>query len=102
VELDIRFDGPLAGTKNTARSAKSLTGALKKAGFDAASASPRFMLSIALGGTTGAPALTGRAELYDRQRGTVVLRKTLPVGSLSGADLRGFVRTLADAVFTAE
>jgi tetratricopeptide (TPR) repeat protein len=106
VELDIRFDGPPAGTKNTARIAGTLAKALKKAGLNAAagSVSPRFILTITLDGTeaAGAPGLTGNSELYDRQRGTAVLRRSLPAGSLSQADLCGFARALADAAFTAE
>ncbi|MDR0623031.1 MAG: hypothetical protein LBG10_01205 [Treponema sp.] len=112
VELDIRFEGALTGAGNSAsaRIAGTLAGALKKAGFDTAAGdgfSPRFMLTITLGspegaGGSGAPGLTGYAELYDRQRGSAVLKRTFPVGTLSPEALYGFVRSLGDAVFTAE
>jgi hypothetical protein len=101
VELNIRFEGAPAGTKNTARTAGALVRALKKAGFDAAAGSgfsPRFALTITLDAT----GLTGHVELYDRQRGNAVLRRTFPIAALSPAGLHGFVRALADAAFTAE
>jgi transglutaminase-like putative cysteine protease len=110
VELDIRFDGALHEAGNAARSAGVLVRALKKAGFDAPApgdSSPRFTLTIRLGGAeadggTGAPELTGAGELYDRQRGTAVLRRTFPIKSSAPADLYEFVRTLGGAVFIAE
>jgi tetratricopeptide (TPR) repeat protein len=55
----------------------------------------RFQLSIRI---TGDSAL---CELRDRGRGVEVFSRTIPLASLSVADLRIFARSLADAVFEA-
>jgi hypothetical protein len=108
VELNIRFNGAPGDGRNAVRTARTLAGALKKAGFDTAAgkaAPPRFILNITLGGTgTGeiAGGLTGNSELYDRQRGIAVLTRSFPIRSLSPADLQDFVRALGDTAFLAE
>jgi tetratricopeptide (TPR) repeat protein len=111
VELFIRFArGPENGGGANLRVEKTLAGAVKKAGFDTVKGNEtgaRFTLTIVLsgagaaGGTPGA-ALSGNVELYDREKRAGVIQRTLPVRSLSRADIYTFVRNIGDAVFTAE
>ncbi|MDR1030852.1 MAG: tetratricopeptide repeat protein [Treponema sp.] len=56
--------------------------------------SPRFQLNIHLNGSTAA------CELYDRNQGTTVFRRTLPLPSFSAKDINTFVRALGDLAFT--
>jgi tetratricopeptide (TPR) repeat protein len=104
VELQIRFSETPGAAKNTSRITKRLGAALKKAGFETVEAGrpPRFSLTITVsegGGGTGAMAGTG--ELYDRERGIPVLRRTLPIESPAPGDLCDFARIFSSFVFHA-
>jgi tetratricopeptide (TPR) repeat protein len=57
-----------------------------------------FRLSVTVPEDFSSPA---SCELYDKVRGSTVLRKNFPLPSGSRADIAGFVRSLGDAVFTA-
>jgi tetratricopeptide (TPR) repeat protein len=100
VELQIR----VMGTKNPERMTKRLVAALKKAGFETAGKEPsRFALSFSVtegGGEAGA--LTGTGELYDRERGVLLLRRSLPIKSPAPGDMGDFIRSFASLVFRAE
>ncbi|MDR2029764.1 MAG: hypothetical protein LBP93_09550 [Treponema sp.] len=105
VELTIAAAGA-ALPESPARIERTLRKALASAGIQAAAgdaagdAGPeprRFRLNITINGTAaGAEAL---CELYDGGRGIRVLRREIPLQSLSARDISAFVRTLGDAVF---
>jgi hypothetical protein len=61
------------------------------------SAPYRFRLSITLQG--GEKGQSAACELYDGGRGVGVYRKTIPLGSLSAADISVFAKTLGDGLF---
>jgi tetratricopeptide (TPR) repeat protein len=104
VELEFRFSGTPEGTKHTAQLAKKISRALKKAGFDPVSGNglaSRFILTISLdNGEPGTPGLAGHIELYDREPGRSLLRRTLPLKSAAMADICDFVRSLSSQAFT--
>jgi transglutaminase-like putative cysteine protease/Flp pilus assembly protein TadD len=80
---------------------KSLRRAIHAGGFDLKAntilqgnqTSRRFQLSIRMNGSTAS------CELYDRNQGTTVFRRTLPLPSFSTKDISTFVRTLGDLAF---
>jgi tetratricopeptide (TPR) repeat protein len=100
VELQIRFSETPGG--KAGQIAKRLDGALKKAGFETAGmdSRPRFSLTISVSeGEGGTGAMTGTGELYDRERGIPVLRRTLPLESPALGDICDFARIFASLVF---
>jgi tetratricopeptide (TPR) repeat protein len=105
VELHLRFSGVPGEEKNTRVITKRLAAALKKAGFEIPGEKylPRFSLTLSIaedGGDAGA--LTGTGELYDRERGILLLKRTLPIKSPAPGDLCDFVRIFSSLVFQAE
>ncbi|MDR1420972.1 MAG: hypothetical protein LBI86_11415 [Treponema sp.] len=109
LRAEVRVEGADGEGFEEARAAE-LVRILRKAGIDSVnhnqnmineknSPVPRFTLTIRIRGGEGPDAL---CEVYDRSRGTSVLRRVIPLASLSRADLYAFVRALSDAVFTAE
>jgi tetratricopeptide (TPR) repeat protein len=99
--VELRIEG--AGRQLASR----LTRYIGRAGFDprtaggetaATGAGTRFLLSVTV---PEDPALPAGCELYDRIRGSTVLRRNFSLPSGSGTDVAGFARNLGDAVFTA-
>ncbi|MDR1576582.1 MAG: hypothetical protein LBS37_11300 [Treponema sp.] len=102
--LEIRVD--LSGAPDFPRNEKPLLKALAKAGFRRAAAgnasSPaRFTLNIHVSGSAAA-GFTASCELTDTEDTAKARRHSLPLRSLSGADLADFARALGGAVFTVE
>jgi tetratricopeptide (TPR) repeat protein len=105
VELNIRFSGLPGEGKNTGAVTKRLNAALKKAGFETPGEKylPRFSLTLSIaedGGETGS--LSGTGELYDRERGILLLKRTLPIKSPAPGDICDFARIFSSLVFQAE
>jgi hypothetical protein len=75
---------------------KKIQRLLKKSGFSAVPEG-QYSLTITVTASAGDSALT--CELINKEQGSSVMRKTIPVKSLHTADLCDFVRTLGDAVF---
>jgi transglutaminase-like putative cysteine protease/tetratricopeptide (TPR) repeat protein len=100
VEPQIRFSETPGGLQNTAPLAKKLLRALKKAGFAPVSAGPppRFTLTINIGG--GDRDMAGTVEIYDREKGSALLRRSFPLESPAMADICDFTRALASPAFT--
>jgi len=101
VEIDVSFD--TGG--NSRRSERTLRGALAKAGFARSASSPgggeaRFRLSVAVS-AAGTGGYIAFAELTDTETREVPFRRTVPLPSLSGADIYDFVAALSIAVFRA-
>ncbi|MDR2393645.1 MAG: tetratricopeptide repeat protein [Treponema sp.] len=105
VELSLDLSAvPLRNTLGMGNIEKSLRRAIQAAGFDlgkrAASLSQenqtprRFLLSIGIQGPSA------HCELYDRNRGTLVFRRTLGLPSFSTLDISAFARALGDLAFT--
>jgi tetratricopeptide (TPR) repeat protein len=80
------------------RGEKTLYRALKQAGFTNAAGErrARFRLDIAFEGATAS------CELIDTEGGGNPLRRTVPLRSLSKADIYDFARTLSNSVFKVE
>jgi hypothetical protein len=108
--VEIRFAFNCEG--NFSKSEKLLLGALKKAGFkptvtnasavaNNANGSARFALNIIIAGSAAA-GYSVLCELSDSTGEMQTLRRTLPLRSLSKADMYDFARTLGGAVFRVE
>jgi hypothetical protein len=106
VAPDIRFSGTPEGVEHTARIAQKIIRALKQGGFEPVSnngPASRFTLTINLdGGKPGIPGLAGHIELYDREQGAALLRRTLFLKSPVMADICDFVRDISALAFTAD
>ncbi|MDR1899969.1 MAG: hypothetical protein LBQ55_08185 [Treponema sp.] len=99
--VELRIEG--AGRRLASRLARYIG----KAGFNpqaetaaatGAGVETRFRLSVTVPDGYASPV---SCELYDKVRGSTVLRRNFPLETGSGADLAGFARALGDAVFTA-
>ncbi|MDR0583894.1 MAG: tetratricopeptide repeat protein [Treponema sp.] len=102
--LDIRMD--LIGAPDLPHNEKPLLKALAKAGFTRAAAgdagSPaRFTLGIRINGSAAA-GYTASCELIDTEGAAKPQRHSVPLRSLSPADVSDFARTLGGAVFTVQ
>jgi hypothetical protein len=75
---------------------KKILRLLKKSGFSAVQEG-QYSLTVSVSASAGDPAMT--CELINKEQGSSVMRKTIPVKSLHTADLCDFVRALGDAVF---
>jgi hypothetical protein len=100
VNLDLNLSAASAssGTEE-AKADRVLRRTLKKMGIEAADPEEypcRFRLSItASGGEVF-------CELYDGGRGTAVVRRNIPLASISAPDIAAFAKILGDAVFIEE
>ncbi|MDR2633256.1 MAG: hypothetical protein LBC51_06490 [Treponema sp.] len=105
VELSLDLsEVPLLKSLGLKHIERSLGRAIQAAGFDLAkgAASPsqedrrprRFLLSIQVQGPRAA------CELFDQNRGTLVFRRSLGLGSFSPVDISAFARDLGDLAFT--
>ncbi|MDR1588299.1 MAG: hypothetical protein LBS57_12650, partial [Treponema sp.] len=91
-----------AAAPPSARVRRNMLGALKKAGFKAApQGNARYTLNIRIGGSAAA-GYAADCELNDREGTSGTLRRSIPLRSLSKADIYAFARTLGSAVFRAE
>jgi hypothetical protein len=98
VNLDLNIAAGASGVETSGMDGV-LRRTLKKMGLEALDqeAYPcRFRLSITVAGGEA------RCELYDGGRGTAVLRRSIPLVSVSAPDIAAFAKTLGDLVFIEE
>ena len=94
-----------SGGENTApdfrRREQALRKALTKAGFQPADAPARFRLSVHINGTAES-GYAASCEFTDAEGAAQSRRHSIPLRSLSRADVSGFARTLGSAVFAVD
>jgi hypothetical protein len=98
VDLNLSFAAGIPGME-AAGADRVLRRTLKKMGVEALDPETypcRFRFSIALAGGEAS------CELYDGGRGTAVLRRSIPLASISALDIAVFAKTLGDAMFIEE
>jgi hypothetical protein len=99
ISLPVNLDLSAASSGEEAGVDRILRRTLKKMGIEALDRETytcRFRLTIT--------AARGEVlcELYDGGRGTAVLRRSIPLASVSAPDIAAFAKTLGDAVFIEE
>jgi len=102
VALPAEIDVSFVGAEGSRRSERTLRRALGKAGFTrpvlAGGSSPRFVLDIVISAAdTGGYIVS--SELIDTDTWENPFRRTLPLRSMSGADIYAFAADLSRAVF---
>ncbi|MDR1904798.1 MAG: hypothetical protein LBQ88_21260 [Treponema sp.] len=106
IKLEIGFSEAAGGGGSRGRTERRIRKAVAQAGFEPVSGNsslfgalfggtvwePRFRLTISLSGQEA------RCELYDGNRGIDLVRRNIPLTSLSRTDLSAFVRNLSNEV----
>ena len=102
VALPVEIDVSFAGTDASRRGERTLRRALGKAGFvrpvSAGGAGARFRLDIVIS-AADAMGYIASSELIDMETLENPFRRTMPLRSMSGADVYGFAAALSGAVF---
>ena len=102
VALPVEIDVSFADANGSRRGERTLRRALGKAGFDrpvpARAGGARFVLDIVIS-PAAAGGYVASSELIDTGTWENTLRRTLPLRSMSGADIYAFAADLSRAVF---